>query len=138
GIEEGGADLSTGPEVPVGSFAVDPEAFCQPIGAARADATVAFTASACRHCVLDETISAPGGAGHEHHLCDGIRALALLLSQGNNGRTVIASIAARAGTDCPSLAQLICHVQFEGPRLESLHLDPLIALGRQAQAVRHR
>src|SRR5439155_3912118 len=63
GIEEAGADLSAGPEVSVGSLPVDPESFRQAIGAARADATVAFTAAACGDRVLDEAIGAPGGAG---------------------------------------------------------------------------
>src|SRR5215472_9722108 len=43
GIEEGGADLSTGPQVSVGGLAIDLEAFRQPIGAAQADATVSWT-----------------------------------------------------------------------------------------------
>src|SRR5207244_6349220 len=79
GIQEAGAELSAGPEVPVGSLPVDPEAFRQAIGAARADATVGFTAAACRDGVLDEAIGTPGGAGIEPHLRDPVRAIALFL-----------------------------------------------------------
>src|SRR5262249_27850620 len=126
------------PEVSVGSLAVDPEAFRQAIGAARAGATVAFTAAACRDRVLDETIGAPCGAGIEHHLGDRVRALALQLGQGNNRRTILAQIVTHAGADFPSLGQLIGHVQFDRSGFESLDFYSLIALGRQAQAVRHR
>src|SRR5947207_5579574 len=50
---------------------------------------------------------------------------------------VLAQIITQAGTDAPSLGQLICKVHFDRPGLEALVLDPLIALGRQAQAVRY-
>ena len=83
-IEEAGADLSAGPEVAIGSLPVNPEAFRQAVGAARADATVVFTAAACRDCVLEEAIGAPDGAGFESHLRDRVRAIALYLGQGNN------------------------------------------------------
>ena len=96
------------------------------------------TAAACRDRVLDEAIGAPGGAGIEHHLRDRVRALALFLGQRNNRRMVLAQIVAHAGADAPSLGQLVGQVQFDRPGLEPLVLDPLIALGRQAQAARHR
>ena len=96
------------------------------------------TAAACRDRVLDEAISAPGGARAEHYLRDRVRALALLLSQWNNRRMVLTHIVAHAGAEAPSLGQLIRQVQFDRPRLEPLVLGPLIALGHQAQAARHR
>src|SRR2546425_5458868 len=61
GIEKASADLSARSEVSVGRLTVDPEAFRQAIGAAHADATIVFTAAACRDCVLAEAIGAPGG-----------------------------------------------------------------------------
>src|SRR5439155_6367175 len=137
GIEKAGADLSAGPELTVGSLSVDPKAFRQAIGAAGADATVVFTAAACCHRVLDEAIGAPGFAGSELYLPDRVRALALLLGQGNNRGTVLAQIVAHAGADAPSFGQLIACVQFDRPCLEPLVLDLLIALGRQAEAACH-
>src|SRR5262245_22194121 len=50
---------------------------------------------------------------------------------------ILPVIVAQAGADAPSLGQLIAHVQFDGPGLEPLFLGPLIALGREIQAVRH-
>src|SRR5258706_199762 len=79
GIEKASPDLAAGSEVSVGRLPVDPEAFRQAIGAAHADAIIAFTAAACRDPVLAETIGAPGGAGIELHLRDRVRALALYL-----------------------------------------------------------
>src|SRR5262249_37458945 len=63
---------------------------------------------------------------------------ALLLSQGNNGRTVRAQIVAHAGAESPSFGQLIGYVQFECTSLESLELGPLIAFAHQVQACRQR
>src|SRR5215469_1370080 len=83
GIKKAGADLSAGPELSVGSLPVDPKAFRQAIGAAGADATVVFTASTCRDRVLDEAIGPPGVAGNKLYLRYCVRALALLLGQGN-------------------------------------------------------
>ena len=51
--------LAAEPEVSVGNLSVDPEAFRQTIGAARADAPVVLTAAARRDRVLDEAIGAP-------------------------------------------------------------------------------
>src|SRR5712692_3804711 len=65
GIEIASADLSTGSEVSIGRLPIDPEAFRQAIGAAHADATIVFTAAACRDRLLAEAIGAPGGAGIE-------------------------------------------------------------------------
>src|SRR5262249_13329978 len=121
-----------------GSLTVDPEAFRQAIGAARADATIVFAAAACRDGVLDEGISAPRVARFELYLSDRVGALALLLGQWNNRRMVLAQLVAHAGAEAPSLGQLIAHVQFDRPSLETLVLDLLIALGRQAQAARYR
>src|SRR5262249_54585235 len=90
GIEKGGADFSTRPEVSVGSLSVDLETFRQAIRAARADATIAFTAAARRDGILDKAVGVPGSAGVEHELRDRVRALTLFLGQGNNQRMVIA------------------------------------------------
>src|SRR5215470_15784268 len=84
GIDKASADLSAGSEVSVGSLPVDPEAFRQAIGAAKADAIIVFATAACRDRVLAEAIGAPGGAGIELHLRDHVRTLALYLRQGNN------------------------------------------------------
>src|SRR5437773_11978604 len=79
GIEKASPDLAAGSEVSVGRLPIDPEAFRQAIGAAHADAIIAFTAAACRDRVLAEAIGAPGGAGIELHLRPRVRALALYL-----------------------------------------------------------
>ena len=84
-IEKGGANLSAGTEVSVGGLTIDFEAFRQAIGAAQADATVIWTAIACRDRVLAEDICAPGIAGTELYLRDGVCALALLLGSGTIG-----------------------------------------------------
>src|SRR5215470_6799608 len=81
GIEKRSADLSAGTQVSVGRLTINPEAFRQAIGAAKADATVVFTTAACRDRVLDEGINAPIVAGTELYLRDRVRALALLLGQ---------------------------------------------------------
>ena len=95
------------------------------------------TAAACRDRVLDEAIGAPGATGIELYLRDCVRALALLLGQGNNRRTVLAQIVAHAGADAPFLGQLIARIQFDRPGLEPLVLDLLISLGSKAQAAGH-
>src|SRR5438034_9865398 len=51
---------------------------------------------------------------------------------------VLTQVVAHASADGPFLGQPVAHVQFERPGLEPLVLDPLIALGREAQAARHR
>src|SRR5262249_20240121 len=116
GIEKAGADLSGGTELSVGSLTLDPEAFRQAIGAAHAGATVVFTAAACRDRVLDEAICPPGVAGTVLYLRDRVRALALLLGQGNNRRMVLTQIVAHAGAEAPSVGQLIAEVQFHRPK----------------------
>src|SRR6516225_7577504 len=126
GIEKGGADLSAGTQVSVGRLAIDPEAFRQAIGAAQADATVVWTAAACRDRVLGEAISAPSVAGTELYLRDCVRALALFLGQRNNLRMVLTHIVAHAGAEAPAVGQLIAQVQFHRPRLEPLVLGLLI------------
>src|SRR5579883_2227472 len=57
GKEVAGAELSAGLELSFGGFAVDTEAFRQPIRTAQADAIVAFTSAAGRNRVLDEARS---------------------------------------------------------------------------------
>src|SRR5262249_40638206 len=102
GIEKTSAALSAKSEVSVGRPPCDLEAFRQTIRAARANTIIVLTAAACRDRALYETIGAPGGARIELHLCDRVRALALFLRQGNNQRTILAQIVARAGADGPS------------------------------------
>src|SRR5882762_6599301 len=104
GIEKASADLTAGSQVPVGRLAVDPEAFRQAIGAAQADAIIAFTAAACCDRVLAEAIGAPEAAGVELDLRDRVGALALYLGQRNNRRIVPAQVIAHAGADGPSFS----------------------------------
>src|SRR5262245_41225756 len=51
---------------------------------------------------------------------------------------VLAQIVAHAGAEAPLVGQLEAKVQFERPGLEPLVFGPLIPLGPQAQAARHR
>src|SRR5215472_12507975 len=138
GIEKAGADLSAGTQVSVGRLTIDAEAFRQAIGAAQADATVGWTAAACRDRVLCKAINAPRVAGTELYLRDRVRPLALLLGQWNHRRIVLTHIVTRAGAEAPGVGQLIAQVQFHRPRLQALVLGLLIALKHQAHAASHR
>src|SRR5262249_25612284 len=90
GREKAGADLSARPECSVGGFPIDLKALCQAIRAARPDATVAFTATACCNRILNKGVGAPGFSGIELHLGDPVLALTLPLRQGNQRRMVLA------------------------------------------------
>src|SRR5262249_59846472 len=119
-------------QVSVGRLTVDLEAFREAIGATQADATVVRSAAGCRDRILGEGISAPGVAGAELYLPDRVRALALFLSQWNDGRIVLTHIVAHAGAEAPLVGQFVAEVQFHRPRLEPLVFGPLIGLAHQA------
>src|SRR6185437_2668296 len=138
GIEKGGADLSAGTEISVGRRAIDFEASRQAIGTAQADATIVWTSATGCDGVLAEGICAPGVAGTELYLRDGVRALALLLRQWNQRRIVLAHIVAHAGAEAPCVGQFVAHVEFHRARRQPLVLGPLIAFEHKAHAGCHR